>query len=237
MRSIFRAALAVAVIVQAGCRTESHTAPLDDEFTIRSNASVTIDRSALNIRLLGVLNDSRCARDVVCVWSGNAEVLLEARQDGAVDTLRLNTHIEPRQALAGRYLVHLVGLAPEPRSDRAIDPAEYRVTLRVSMPNIACTAVALSAMTVALVDSLDPARTTFRNVRVLATDGAFRDSVQTDSLLPGMKLGLVYERAGRYTVTVRAEGYAPWTATDILVRRDICHVITVPVTATLRRQH
>ncbi len=132
MRLITWTILALVVALHTGCGTGGSTAPPGDEVTLQRSAPVSIDDAALRLQLLEVRNDSRCPRDVVCVWSGNAEVFVEARQDGIVDTLRLNTNLEPRQAVTRRFLVQLVALSPEPQSGRTIDPATYRATLRVS---------------------------------------------------------------------------------------------------------
>jgi hypothetical protein len=92
------------------------------------------------------------------------------------------------------------------------------------------------ALTVTITDSLNPSKTAFTNVSVIAIEGAFRDSVfvaSTQQSAYGRTLSLAHEHSGRFTVRVRADGYAVWEKSGIDVQKDQCHVVTVPVTARL----
>ena len=59
------------------------------------------------LRYLRLVNDSRCAPDVQCVWAGDAIVAFEwAPGDGAPQRFELHTGLEPRsRAIGGRKLV------------------------------------------------------------------------------------------------------------------------------------
>jgi hypothetical protein len=226
------------LVLFAACRTDGGVAPVDDDFTLREGQVLAVEDAGVRLRLLAVPEDSRCAQDVVCVWSGNAVVQLEVRADNVMDTLALNTHVGAKEGIVGGYLIKLVGLTPAPLSSKPIAQSDYRATLRVSRVGIACTLEARSAITVAVSDSLNPAVTTFTNVKVVAQSGSVRDSAffaSIDTRTQPLAAGLAYERAGTYTVTVRADGYAPWTKSGIEVTRDACHVITVRVDARLVR--
>jgi hypothetical protein len=225
------------VLLLAACRSHS-VAPVDNDFTLREGQVLQVEDVGVRVQLLAVPEDSRCARDVVCVWSGNAVVQLEVRAGDVTDTLSLNTHVGPKEGIVGGYLIKLVALAPTPVTTRRIEQSEYRATLRVSPAGIACTLEARSAITVGVSDSLNPATTTFTNVRVTAHSATVRDSAflpTLDTRQQPFAAGLAYEQAGTYTVTVRADGYAPWTKSGIEVTRDQCHVITVRVDARLVR--
>jgi hypothetical protein len=73
--------------------------------------------------------------------------------------------------------------------------------------------------------------------------GAVRDGAYLDSLGPGRlaqppATGMIsrmaaHERAGTYAVEVLHDGYQPWTADGIRVRRGRCHVATVLLRADL----
>ena len=119
-----------AILLLSACRTDGGTAPIDSDFTLRDGQLLSVEESGVHIRLLGVPEDSRCAQDVQCVWSGNAVVELEVRAGSAIDTLALNTHVGLKEAIVGEYLIRLIGLAPTPISTRPIEQSEYRVTLR-----------------------------------------------------------------------------------------------------------
>jgi hypothetical protein len=65
----------------------------------------------------------------------------------------------------------------------------------------------------------------------VATNGVFTDSVLvTHDLL----IGLAEERAGRYTIRVRKEGYRLWSRSSVVVESGDCGVNTVHVLARLQ---
>jgi hypothetical protein len=64
------------------------------------------------------------------------------------------------------------------------------------------------------------------------TEGSFTQSVPNQP--PGAPgFYLAYERAGTYDVVVKVPGYQDWKITGAVVKRDACHVITVPLAASL----
>ncbi len=105
---------------------------LDEPFTlfVRQKAQV----GELQIQFLGVSQDSRCPVDVECVWAGNAKITLKVSlKDSTQETaITINSHTEPTAAIYEGFRIEFVDLRPVPRSDRPINPAEYRVTLKVS---------------------------------------------------------------------------------------------------------
>ena len=48
-----------------------------------------------------------------------------------------------------------------------------------------------------------------------------------------LALSAAHERPGTYTVTVSKPGYRDFTQSNIVVGADVCHVITVQITARL----
>ena len=86
------------------------------------------------VALADVSEDSRCAVDVVCVWEGNAVVVLGLTLGtGPTHPFDLNTALEPDGAEHGMYRVSLLELAPEPRSDTPIDRGSYRAMLKIQV--------------------------------------------------------------------------------------------------------
>lgn len=68
---------------------------------------------------------------------------------------------------------------------------------------------------------------------VVATDGAYRDTVTLSSDQTTRPVGLAFEREGTYTVTVRRIGYKEWTRTGVVVPRGDCAVEVQRLTAAL----
>jgi hypothetical protein len=101
-------------------------------FVLAPGQTATVPGHDLTITFLAVQEDSRCPRDVVCVWSGNARVQLEVAREGVELPVGLNTAVEPNAAPVGDdLLVVLEGLVPAPTTTGPIDPADYRATLEV----------------------------------------------------------------------------------------------------------
>jgi hypothetical protein len=79
-----------------------------------------------------VTEDSRCPVDVVCVWQGNAAVVLGLTLgSGPTVPFTVNTGVAPQSAVHGSYRVTLVGLVPAPVSTSPIDRDDYEATLRI----------------------------------------------------------------------------------------------------------
>lgn len=221
----------VLVLLLAGCVPLSITAPPNEEFTLVVGQTAAVDAGALRIKFIRVVSDSRCPSDVDCVWAGNAQIEIEVRVSGTTDTVALNTFQGAREAAAGAYRIQFLLLRPAPLSTDPIEQDEYRATFKVIPVGPACTEEARPGLMIALTDSLRPNFFAFTNVSVVASEGAYRDSafVAAYGAQNTAQIPLAYERAGTYTVTARADGYAVWTKLGIEVTADICHVITVPI--------
>ena len=76
------------------------------------------------------ITDSRCPRDVVCAWEGDAAVRLESGNDHVV--LHTSGRMGPIEARLDRVTLALVDVRPTPDSRQPTNKTEYVVTLRVS---------------------------------------------------------------------------------------------------------
>jgi hypothetical protein len=95
--------------------------------------SARIARARVTVAFDRVMSDSRCPRDVVCVWAGNAAVGLRIETDsGSTWSGSLNTHVEPRKTQLGNYELSVVALLPDPVSTSSIEALRYRLTLRLT---------------------------------------------------------------------------------------------------------
>jgi hypothetical protein len=206
--------------------------------TLRVGDQVSIAGTPLVLTFVRIAEDSRCAPDVTCIWAGNARVELDARMGGDLERVSLNTNVGPREAVVDVFRISLVEFTPPPASTVRVSADYFRLTITVVRTDGgACTEEARPGLSVSVTDSLAGAAE-FRDVSVIARDGEHRDSV-FQSVYPGTPFGgpisLAYERAGTYDVTVRAQGYAPWGMAAVVVERDACHVVTVPLTARMVR--
>ena len=112
-------------------------AALGVPFILPGSQRVVVD-GGLTITFQAVPTDSRCPKDVDCVWAGEAKVTLAVEAPGsdlAIITLttlaELNT---PIPASYAGYQLELLDLAPYPQQLAERTPLDhYRATLRVSV--------------------------------------------------------------------------------------------------------
>jgi hypothetical protein len=111
------------------------------EITLTVGQSVRLHPGYTVLRFLGVAGDSRCPREVVCIWegAGTAEFSLAVARKpaerfsmvmpGLTERAEDNTPVD-----VGGYRFQLLALDPYPVEGEAIPPSAYRATLRVSQP-------------------------------------------------------------------------------------------------------
>lgn len=134
-----REILALLVVLLLGaCARSSLVEPpivgrLDSVVALRPGQRASIEGTPLELRFLGVPEDSRCPVDVTCVWEGDALVQLAVL--GAAPGERridLHTSLQPRSEVVGGFRVSLEGVEPFPRSGTEIPRESYVVEIRVS---------------------------------------------------------------------------------------------------------
>lgn len=108
-------------------------ASLGQEFTLKVGQQISIKEAGLKISFASVAEDSRCPKDVKCIWAGNGKIVIKISKGGNKATeLQLNTGLEPKQLRFDEYDIKLVQLNPYPQSKSRIKPDSYAVTLMVS---------------------------------------------------------------------------------------------------------
>jgi len=104
---------------------------LGQEFEIKVGEKVSVE--GLKISFESVAEDSRCPKDVKCVWAGNAKTVLKVSKMGKHSaSINLNTGIEPKHILYAGYDIKLVSLNPYPKKDEKIKMGDYVATLVIS---------------------------------------------------------------------------------------------------------
>ncbi|MGH7467527.1 MAG: hypothetical protein ACRENP_06025 [Longimicrobiales bacterium] len=101
-------------------------------FELRVGQTARVGSGGLLIGFRGVEGDSRCPVDVTCVWAGDAKLRVPVTIGRmAWTSLELHTNLDPRSARFRDHTITVVGLRPDPRSNRPIPNDTYIVTLRV----------------------------------------------------------------------------------------------------------
>jgi hypothetical protein len=107
-------------------------AVLGQDFKVRYGKEVTIKE--LKVKFESVVEDSRCPKDVTCVWAGDAKILVSVRR-GISKTAKMELHTNGQFAQTGKYqqyVIKLVALDPYPRSSAKTKPSDYVATLLIS---------------------------------------------------------------------------------------------------------
>lgn len=109
-------------------------APLTGQpFTLQPGETALVQNTDLALNFENVTQDSRCPKDVQCVWSGEAVIALLATRAGQEPhRLELSTLPEKSRANVFDYLVELRLVEPYPQKAAGSIPIQdYTITLVV----------------------------------------------------------------------------------------------------------
>jgi hypothetical protein len=122
-------------ILVAGCAGNQGvvTVGIDEVFTIGIGQSARITGEDLVLTFEEVISDSRCPREVVCVWAGVAASRVRIIHRGTPSSLVLNQPglSEKAQEAFSDYTLTF-DLQPYPQQGETIAPDQYRLTLTVT---------------------------------------------------------------------------------------------------------
>jgi hypothetical protein len=118
--------------------TEIVPAEFGKPFGIKINQTAFIESEDVRIKFVDVTEDSRCPSDVVCVWEGQATILLDAVL-GSEDANRFHLTIRGSggsvdgndSKIIDQYSVTLASLQPYPKASEKIKPSDYVAELVV----------------------------------------------------------------------------------------------------------
>jgi hypothetical protein len=133
LHSMTRLAAILTCLALAGCGVaparELQAADPGAEVTLAPGAAVSVRNTDLEVRFVAVTEDSRCPRDVACIWAGEVKAQLEIRESAnGVSQVEV---LEGDSTAAGKYRVTLVRVEPRPTNTARIAPQDYRATLKV----------------------------------------------------------------------------------------------------------
>jgi hypothetical protein len=114
----------------SGCSGTS--SELGEDVTLAVGQTAMIEGGKLNIKFIEVKEDSRCPRNVTCIWQGQAVYSLQIKtRDGAANDLEIT---EPGliegfiEVISGDYKIY-THLTPYPEKAGEIAKDEYRLVL------------------------------------------------------------------------------------------------------------
>ncbi len=104
-----------------------------EPFQLGVGESVVIADAGFRVGFDHVSSDSRCPRNVDCIWEGNAAARTWAetsRTDRTFFDLNTNPEFQREGSFLG-FFIRLLGVAPHPVDGVIIDPNDYIVTMVV----------------------------------------------------------------------------------------------------------
>jgi hypothetical protein len=132
LRAILTALVFAAGLVACGASspTKADDFALATEFTLAPGQTAKARGADLEVGFVEVTEDSRCPRDVTCVWAGEVKIRVSVRS-GSAEATRHEV-LESESVVAGGYRVAVVRVEPARVSTRPIAAGDYRATLRVT---------------------------------------------------------------------------------------------------------
>ncbi|MGH9457048.1 MAG: hypothetical protein ACRD2J_05340 [Thermoanaerobaculia bacterium] len=122
------------IALTLGCATAADMPVVSpgDSMRLAMTDAVRVEPPGIVVQFAAVVADSRCPRDVTCVWAGDAEIALRvSSDDGGAADLRLHTNVEPRSATFEGVRFTLAELEPLPAAGSTPRQAEYVATVEI----------------------------------------------------------------------------------------------------------
>ncbi|MDP3879810.1 MAG: hypothetical protein Q8Q07_05850 [Dehalococcoidales bacterium] len=123
--------LVILGLLPGGCAGNSGEvkAALGQQFSLSPGQSAVITGEELKIKFEGVLEDSRCPRNVVCIWEGRVRYVVQVTADGSLARVELTEPgltDQPVQLTFGSYRLTF-HIEPYPEEGKDIADEEYRL--------------------------------------------------------------------------------------------------------------
>lgn len=106
---------------------------------VKLNADLEVGQEFLfggtEVRFLEVISDSRCPRQVTCIWPGEAKVLFGIKLNGKYfekEVVVSGTGAELQ--LANDFLMQVSHLRPYPETGKGIAPEDYSLRFAATLP-------------------------------------------------------------------------------------------------------
>jgi hypothetical protein len=106
--------------------------PLGQEFVVGYGETIRV--AGLSLEFTTLVEDSRCPASAICVWEGNARVLVTATRGRVTEVLELNLNPRfPVRAIFEGHVIELRSVDPYPVTPGLPPAWQYTVTLFVDV--------------------------------------------------------------------------------------------------------
>jgi hypothetical protein len=126
--------LVLIATLAVGCNSGTTiSASLGRQFTLSIGQTASISSEKLDIKFLDITEDSRCPKDVTCIWAGQVSCALKLKSGGKAESVKLTqpglADAGSRQKL-GAY-TYIFNVEPYPESGREIQKKDYLLLMTV----------------------------------------------------------------------------------------------------------
>ena len=118
----------------SGC-SNTLQASLSSEFSLSVGQSARITSEAMDIKFIDVTEDSRCPRDVQCIWAGRVSCDIEITKDGSTNTITLTDTAGSGSSEGITYQNYKIifSVSPYPaKAEEKIAKGDYRLSMTVN---------------------------------------------------------------------------------------------------------
>lgn len=132
--SVRLVSLLLLISLVPGCVSQSKEikASPGEDFVLSIGQEARITGDDLKISFDEVIGDSRCPRDVICIWEGRASMVISVTRDATTYRIVLNepglTDSAEDEFLNYRVAFHL---EPYPEQSKELSESDYRLHLNV----------------------------------------------------------------------------------------------------------
>ena len=108
---------------------DAFASKLDTEVTLGPGERAVFTQEQLEVRFMGILEDSRCPINLTCVWAGEVRVRLTI-QKGTGEPAPLDIRMGDSEPIDA-WRLSVLDVSPQPMSNEKIPLNRYRVTLKL----------------------------------------------------------------------------------------------------------
>lgn len=121
------------------CVTDSNLFP-EHSIDLKKNDSITAAikfkeslkiNEEFSISFIGVNADSRCPVDVICVWAGDAEIVLQITKQNFDKNFILHSYLFPRSVVLDNYEIELINVFPKRKSNVKLEQTDYSIEVKI----------------------------------------------------------------------------------------------------------
>ena len=121
------------ILLTVCCKKDMNSFNSGQPFELKYSEIKNYTDSGIFIYLDSVLNDSRCPKNGLCIWAGNAEVRFVYSKDNNSVKFVLNTLSAFRtDSLINGYRIKLINLSPYPEIAGSIKQDDYKAEIKIT---------------------------------------------------------------------------------------------------------